>query len=425
MKERNQTMQNIRAPKGTKDVLPSESHKWHYIESVMRETCALYGARELRTPIIEHTELFLRGVGDTTDIVQKEMYTFEDKGGRSITLKPEGTAGMARAFLENNLYSDTQPTKLYYLNSPTFRYEKPQAGRLREHHQFGIETVGAYGPETDAEVITLALSIFERLGVKDLLLHINSIGCPKCRREYNAALREYLKGYLPQMCETCKGRFEKNPMRIIDCKEPGCRQIVKGAPRTIDYLCDDCRAHFEGVKAYLDAAGAEYVIDPDIVRGLDYYTGTVFEVISNRIGAQGAVCAGGRYNGLIEELGGQSIPAVGFGMGMERLLAVMEVNEVKFPVPEGPTVYFAAMGDKPRIKAFELAKKLRDRGVSAEFDHMDRSFKAQFKYANKIGAKYTVALGDEELDRGMVKAKCMADGSEKELPIEALTEYFV
>ena len=417
-------MINIQAPKGTKDVVPSESYKWHYIENTMREMCALYGANELRTPIIEHTELFLRGVGDTTDIVQKEMYTFEDKGGRSITLKPEGTAGMVRAFLENRLFNEPMPQKLYYLNSPTFRYEKPQAGRLREHHQFGIEIVGSYAPETDAEVILLALSLFGKLGVKDLMLHINSIGCPECRKEYNAALKEYLSGYLNEMCETCRARFDKNPMRIIDCKEPRCREIVKNAPRTIDFLCDNCRKHFEGVKSCLDAAGAEYVIDPDIVRGLDYYTGTVFEVISNRIGAQGAVCAGGRYNGLIEELGGPSIPAVGFGMGMERLLAVMETNEVEFPKPPETTVYFAANGDAPRMKAFALAQKLREAGVSAEFDHMERSFKAQFKYANKLGAKFTVALGDEELERGAVKVKCMADGEETEVELDRLAEWF-
>ena len=417
-------MQQIQAPKGTKDVLPSESHKWHYIENTMRELCGLYGAKELRTPIIEHTELFLRGVGDTTDIVQKEMYTFLDKGERSITLKPEGTAGMVRAFLENRLFNEPMPQKLYYLNSPTFRYEKPQAGRLREHHQFGIEVVGSYAPETDAEVILIALTLFKKLGVKDLMLHINSIGCPECRKQYNAALREYLSGYLNEMCETCRGRFDKNPMRIIDCKEPKCREIVKNAPRTIDYLCDSCRSHFEGVKACLEAAGAEYVIDPDIVRGLDYYTGTVFEVISNRIGAQGAVCAGGRYNGLIEELGGQQIPAVGFGMGMERLLSVMASNNVEFPAPPETAVYFAANGEEPRMKAFALAQELRENGVSAEFDHMDRSFKAQFKYANKLGAKYTVAIGDEELERGIVRVKCMADGEETEVRISRLVDYF-
>ena len=417
-------MVNIQAPKGTKDVIPSESYKWHYIENTMRELCALYGANELRTPIIEHTELFLRGVGDTTDIVQKEMYTFEDKGGRSITLKPEGTAGMVRAFLENRLFNEPMPQKLYYLNSPTFRYEKPQAGRLREHHQFGIEVVGSFAPETDAEVILLALLLFKKLGVKDLMLHINSIGCPECRKEYNAALRKYLEGYLGEMCETCRARFDKNPMRIIDCKEPRCKEIVRNAPRTIDYLCDNCKKHFEGVKACLDAAGAEYVLDPDIVRGLDYYTGTVFEVISNRIGAQGAVCAGGRYNGLIEELGGPSIPAVGFGMGMERLLAVMENNEVEFPKPPETTVYFAANGDAPRMKAFALSQKLREAGISAEFDHMERSFKAQFKYANKLGAKYTVAIGDEELNKGAVKVKCTADGTETEVDISKLAEWF-
>ena len=417
-------MQDIQAPKGTKDVIPSESYKWHYIENVMRETCALYGANELRTPIIEHTELFLRGVGDTTDIVQKEMYTFEDKGGRSITLKPEGTAGMVRAFIENRLFNEPMPQKLYYLNSPTFRYEKPQAGRLREHHQFGIEMVGAYGAETDAEVILLALSLLNRLGVGDLTLHINSIGCPECRKDYNRALREYLSGHLEEMCDTCRSRFDKNPMRIIDCKEEKCRQIVKNAPRTIDYLCDDCRKHFEHVKACLDSAGARYIIDPDIVRGLDYYTGTVFEIISTRIGAQGTVCGGGRYNGLIEELGGKEIPAVGFGMGMERLLAVMEANEAEFPKPAPITVYFAAMGDAPRMKAFSLVQELRGKGVSAEFDHMDRSFKAQFKYANKLGALYTVALGDEELEQGRVRVKCMADGSEEEVQLSGLAEYF-
>ncbi len=416
---------NIQAPKGTKDVLPADSHKWHYIEKTIRELCALYGAHELRTPIIEHTELFLRGVGDTTDIVQKEMYTFDDKGGRSITLKPEGTAGMVRAFIENRLFNEPMPQKLYYLNSPTFRYEKPQAGRLREHHQFGIEMVGSFAPETDAEVILLALTLFKKLGVNDLMLHINSIGCPECRKDYNIALREYLSRYIGDMCETCRSRFEKNPMRIIDCKEERCKQIVKNAPRTIDYLCDSCRTHFEGVKACLDAVGANYVIDPDIVRGLDYYTGTVFEVISNRIGAQGAVCAGGRYNGLIEELGGQALPAVGFGLGMERLLAVMEANEAAFPTEERLTVYFAAFGDAARKKAFALTQELREKGVSAEFDHMDRSFKAQFKYANKLDAKYTVAIGDEELERNLVKVKCMADGEEQEVSLSFVCDYFM
>lgn len=416
-------MQIIQALKGTKDVLPSESYKWHYIEDTMRRLCAVFGARELRTPIIEHTELFQRGVGDTTDIVQKEMYTFE-KGDYSITLKPEGTAGMVRAFIENGLFNEPMPQKLFYLNSPTFRYENPQAGRLREHHQFGIEIVGSYAPETDAEVMLLALTLFKKLGVHDLMLHINSIGCPECRREYNAALKEYLRGYLGKMCETCRSRFEKNPMRIIDCKEEGCKEIVKNAPRTLDYLCDDCRRQFESVKACLERAGAQFVVDRDIVRGLDYYTGTVFEVISNRIGAQGAVCAGGRYNGLVEELGGPKIPAVGFGMGMERLLAVMEINEAEFPKPPETVVYFAAMGDKPRREAFALAQQLREKGISAEFDHMDRSFKAQFKYANKLNARFAVAIGDEEVERGVVKVKCMADGSETEVALDKLAGYF-
>ncbi len=417
-------MQQIQAPKGTKDVLPSESYKWHYIENTIRTLCDSFGVSELRTPVIEHTELFLRGVGDTTDIVQKEMYTFMDKGDRSITLKPEGTAGMVRAFLENRLFNEPMPQKLYYLNSPTFRYEKPQAGRYREHHQFGVEFVGSYSAQTDAEVILLAMTLFEKLGIHELSLHINSIGCPNCRKQYNAALHDYLALYIGEMCETCKSRFEKNPMRIIDCKVPQCREIVKNAPRTVDYLCDDCKKQFESVQKSLKDVGVDYVLDPDIVRGLDYYTRTVFEIVSERIGSQGAVCAGGRYNGLIEELGGQPLPAVGFGMGMERLIAVMENNNVMFPQPPRITVYVAAMGDDARAKAFELVQKLRTAGISSEFDHMDRSFKAQFKYANKLQCLYTAVIGDDELSEGAAKVKRMDDGTEIMVPFDMLVQHF-
>ncbi len=417
-------MQQIQAPKGTKDIIPSESHKWHYIEDEIRKQCELFGASEVRTPIIEHTELFLRGVGDTTDIVQKEMYTFLDKGGRSITLKPEGTAGIVRAFLENRLFNEPMPQKLYYLYSPTFRYEKPQAGRYREHHQFGVEFIGSYSPKTDAEVIILAMTLFKKLGITQLGLHINSIGCPVCRKAYNAALHDYFMGYADDMCQTCRTRLDTNPMRIIDCKVPQCKEIAKHAPRTVDYLCDDCKEHFEGVKRCLEATGVEYKVDPDIVRGLDYYTGTVFEVVSDRIGAQGTVCGGGRYNGLIEELGGQSLPAVGFGMGMERLIAVMENNEVNFPAPPSVTVYVAAMGEAARLKAFALVQELRSKGISAEFDHMDRSLKAQLKYANKLGSVYTTVLGDDELTAGSVRVKCMADGTEEAVELDRLADYF-
>ena len=414
----------IQAPKGTKDVLPSESYKWQYVENEIRKLCRSYGVYELRTPVIEHTELFARGVGDTTDIVQKEMYTFKDKGDRSITLKPEGTAGMARAFLENRLFNEAMPQKMYYLNAPVFRYEKPQAGRLREHHQFGVEFFGSPSYETDAEVIILALTLLKRLGIGELTLRINSIGCSKCRAEYNRALYEYLSKHIDDMCATCKSRLERNPMRIIDCKEERCKEICKGAPRTIDYLCDDCRAHFEGLKRCLNAANVDYIVDTDIVRGLDYYTGTVFEIVSNRIGSQGTVCGGGRYNNLIEELGGPSIPAVGFGLGLERLLMVMENNHAFIPQPSPVTVYFAAMGEQPRLVAFDIVRRLREHDIYAEFDHMDRSIKAQFKYANKLGAEYTAVIGEDELNKGVAKVKSMKEGVETEVALSEIIEYF-
>ena len=414
----------IQAPKGTKDVLPSESYKWQYVENEIRKLCRSYGVYELRTPVIEHTELFARGVGDTTDIVQKEMYTFKDKGDRSITLKPEGTAGMVRAFLENRLFNEAMPQKMFYLNAPVFRYEKPQAGRLREHHQFGVEFFGSPSYETDAEVIILALTLLKRLGIGELTLRINSIGCSKCRAEYNRALYEYLSKHIDDMCATCKSRLERNPMRIIDCKEERCKEICKGAPRTIDYLCDDCRAHFEGLKRCLNAANVDYIVDTDIVRGLDYYTGTVFEIVSNRIGSQGTVCGGGRYNNLIEELGGPSIPAVGFGLGLERLLMVMENNHAFIPQRSPVKVYFAAMGEQPRLVAFDIVRRLREHDIYAEFDHMDRSIKAQFKYANKLGAEYTAVIGEDELNKGVAKVKSMKEGVETEVALSEIIEYF-
>lgn len=414
----------IQAPKGTKDILPSESYKWQYIENEIRKLCYCYGVNELRTPVIEHTELFARGVGDTTDIVQKEMYTFKDKGDRSITLKPEGTAGMVRAFLENRLFNEAMPQKMYYLNAPVFRYEKPQAGRLREHHQFGVEFFGSNAFETDAEVISLALTLFKRLGIRELTLKINSIGCSKCRGEYNKALFAYLNQHVDEMCSTCKSRLERNPMRILDCKEERCKQISKSAPRTIDYLCDDCREHFEGLKHCLDSANIDYVIDTDIVRGLDYYTGTVFEIVSNRIGSQGTVCGGGRYNNLIEELGGSSIPAVGFGLGLERLLLVMENNNCLIPQPNPIKVYFAAIGDEPRIKAFNIVCQLREHNIFAEFDHMDRSLKAQLKYANKLNAEYTAVIGENEIENGVAKIKSMKEGIESEVKLTDIIDYF-
>lgn len=416
----------IQAPKGTKDVTPKESRNWQYIEALAREICECYGFSEVRTPVIEHTELFLRGVGGTTDIVQKEMYTFDDRSGRSITLKPEGTAGAARMFLENGLFNDAQPTKMYYLNCPVFRYDKPQAGRLREHHQFGVEVYGAQRASADAECIRLALNLLERVGVRGLSLRINSIGCPACRPAYNDALREYLRGRYDELCEVCKGRFEKNPLRILDCKEERCQAVCAGAPTILDYLCEDCERHFEELKGCLSGVGVSFEVDPFIVRGLDYYTKTVFEIVAACEGYQGTVCGGGRYDGLMEELGGPKLPGVGFGMGMERLLLVAGLSGAQFPEPKRIAVYIAALGEAARTAGFALADSLRGQGILTEFDHVGRSFKAQFKYADKLGVRYVAILGEDELAQGGVKLKDMDAGEERFVPFAevaaALTE---
>jgi len=412
----------INIPKGTKDVLPQESYKWHYIEETVRTVAKDFSVNEIRTPTFEHTELFLRGVGDTTDIVNKEMYTFEDKGGRSITLKPEGTAGVARAFIENSLYGAAQPTKMYYI-TPVFRYEKPQAGRLREHHQFGIEYYGAESASADVEVILLAKTIFDRLGVGKLKLNINSIGCPECRKKYNTALREYLGTKLDVMCETCRERFDKNPLRILDCKEEKCKAVTDGAPSVIDYLCDDCSAHHEHVCAQLTACGVDFVINPRIVRGLDYYTRTVFEFVSENIGAQGTVCGGGRYNGLVEQVGGKPCPAVGFGMGIERLIMVLESLELNVGKPYTPDVYIAPLCDKAREITPSIALKLRAAGIVTDYDIMDRGFKPQLKYANKINTKYLVIIGDDEIACGKATVKDMESGQQRSADIGALADH--
>ncbi len=411
----------ISIPKGTKDVLPSESYKWHYIENTVREVARLFGANEVRTPTFEHTELFLRGVGDTTDIVNKEMYTFEDKGNRSITLKPEGTAGVARAYIENSLFNAPQPTKMYYI-TPVFRYERPQAGRLREHHQFGVEFYGSYSPQADVEVMSLAKSIFAKLGVKDLQLNINSIGCKSCRKDYNKALREYFSSKIDGMCATCKERLDKNPLRILDCKEEKCKAIVKDAPSTIDYLCEDCKSHHESVRKGLTSIGLEYTVNPRIVRGLDYYARTVFEFISTGIGAQGTVCGGGRYNDLVEQVGGKPTPAVGFGMGIERLIMVLESLGLPIGEPYAPTVYIAPMCDKARDVALTIANDLRAKGISSEFDVMDRSFKAQMKYADKLSADFVIIIGEDELKANKLAVKNMKTGEQVEINSQSLFE---
>jgi len=412
----------INIPKGTKDILPSDSYKWQYVESVAREVARKFNLKEIRTPTFEHTELFQRGVGDTTDIVTKEMYTFKDKGDRSITLKPEGTAGAARSFIENGLTNGVLPAKLYYI-TPAFRYERPQAGRLREFHQFGLEIFGASGAETDAEAIIMADTLLKKLGLQ-VKLYINSIGCPTCRATFNKALKDFFKPHLDKLCFDCKNRYEKNPLRLLDCKEEECKKINESAPSILQYLCSDCNAHFEALKEYLALAGVEYEINPRIVRGLDYYTRSVFEFVSTAIGAQGTVCGGGRYDGLIEELGGKPMPAVGFAAGIERLLMVMEQTGVEIPEEEKPLVYLAGMDAECRKKAFELAMALRGKGVYAEIDHMERSVKAQFKYADKIGAKYVAVIGGNELAEGKANVKRMATGESESVAFEEMTEYF-
>ena len=412
----------ISIPKGTKDVLPADAYQWHFVENTARRIAALYNLKEIRTPVFEHTELFLRGVGDTTDIVNKEMYTFLDKGERSITLKPEGTAGVVRSFIENGLAGGVMPLKMYYI-TPVFRYERPQAGRLREHHQFGVEIFGGKGPETDAEVILLARDYIAALGVENVELNLNSIGCKHCRPKFNEALREYLRPHLPQMCPTCNARFEKNPLRILDCKEERCAEINAGAPKTVDFLCDECREHFEKLKEILSACGVAYKLNPKLVRGLDYYSKTVFEFVSTDIGAQGTVLGGGRYDTLIENLGGPSVPAVGFGSGIERMLLVLENTGKRIPEEAPLGVYAAGLDEEGRKAAFALADKLRKEGISAEFDHAERSVKAQFKYAGKAGARFVVVIGSNELASGAYTVKDMADSSSVTVKAEEAVAY--
>ena len=413
----------INLPKGTKDVLPQDSYKWQFIERTASAVAELFGASEVRTPTFEHTELFLRGVGETTDIVNKEMYTFTDKGGRSMTLKPEGTAGVARAFVENGLISSALPVKLYYLTQ-CFRYERPQAGRLREFHQFGVEMLGSYDPNIDAEAIIMVKTLLDKLGVKGIKLYVNSIGCKECRKNYESALKEYLKDNLNNLCPLCQDRYNKNPLRILDCKNEDCKKITASAPKILDYLCDDCKEHFAKVCMLLDIAGIEYGIDANIVRGLDYYTKTVFEFVSENIGAQGTVCGGGRYDGLVSEIGGSDVPGVGFAIGIERLLLLMENTGVNIPARKGVKVYFAPMGGAEKEKAFALAGLLRAKGVICELDHMDRGIKAQFKYADKIGAEYVAVIGSDEMASGVVKLKKMSDGAETVVEFGKIAEYF-
>ena len=410
--------------KGTEDVLPKQSYRWQFIEKIMREESKVYGFKEIRTPVFEHTELFARGVGQTTDVVQKEMYTFTTKGGESVTLRPEGTAGAARAVLEHALDNEGLPIKASYFVS-CYRYEKPQAGRLREFHQFGLEEYGTQSPAADAELICAAQSVLDRLGLDQIHLELNSIGCPECRAKYNQALREYFGQFKDRLCDTCLSRLEKNPMRLLDCKSPQDQELAKDAPKITDYLCEECENHFSEVKRYLDSAGVEYTVNPKIVRGLDYYTKTVFEFVTDCIGAQGTVCGGGRYDGLIEELGGKHMPSLGFAMGLERLLMVMDAQGITIPDDDKCALYIATMGDDAKVKAFELLRRVRECGLIAETDVVGRGLRAQMKYADKIGAKYSLVLGDNELSDNKAKVKNMETGEQTELALdESFAEKF-
>lgn len=406
-------------PKGTKDMLPKDAYKWHFIEKKFDSICEKFGYKEIRTPNFEHTELFQRGIGDTTDVVQKEMYNFKDHGDRDITLKPEGTAGVVRSFVENNIYADAQPTKLYY-DTACYRYEKPQAGRFREFHQFGVECFGSNNMVSDAEIISLAHQFFSDLGINDLSLEINSVGCPNCRKNHREALKNYLRPHFDELCETCKSRFDKNPMRIIDCKSKEDQLIVKDAPMMLDFLCDDCKNAFEELKKNLDALGIKYTVNPRIVRGLDYYTKTAFEFITDKLGAQAAVCAGGRYDNLVEEIGGPKTPGVGFGLGKERLLLLLDAYGISIPNDNESDLFIATMGEDAKLFGLKLMKDLRENGLKVQMDDMQRNFKGQFKMADRINAKFTIVIGDDELSKNLVTLKNMQSGEQKEIKISEI-----
>lgn len=412
----------MQALKGTHDILPEEVYKWDYMEGVIRDVCARYGYKEIRTPIIEATELFQRGIGDTTDVVTKEMYTFTDRGNRSVTLRPENTASAVRAYLEHKMYGDQQVHKMFYIGS-MFRYDRPQAGRYREFHQFGLEVLGASSPLADAEVIAMACEIFHRLGLKDLDLHLNSIGDKNCRPAYRQKLIEFFEGKKDQLCDDCRERLYKNPLRILDCKEEGCKKASIGAPEITDYLCDDCHKKFEAVKHYLDGLGISYTVDPRLVRGLDYYTNTAFEIQYPPLGAQSAVCGGGRYDGLVEEIGGPSTPGIGFAIGLERLLLALEMQNL-IPVPKAQKrVYIAALGEDAVAEGFKIQEELRGLGVLTDMDLQGRSLKGQMKQAGKLDSQFTVIIGSNELEKGAAAVKNMADGTQKDIPFAEAAGY--
>lgn len=404
------------APRGTKDIMPADVKAWRYLEETMRKICAQYGYKEIRTPVFEHTELFLRGIGETTDVVEKEMYTFNDRGNRSITLRPENTASAVRAYIEHKLYAEPAPTKLFYIG-PMFRYDRPQAGRYRQFHQFGIEALGVQGPNIDAEIILLAVQILQSLGLKDLKLKINSVGCPKCRPLHREKLQEFFKPHFDELCKDCQSRYDRNPLRLLDCKNPHCQELGAGAPSLEECLCDECREHFEGLKQLLTAAGIEYEVDHNLVRGLDYYTKTAFEIQYKPLGAQSAVCGGGRYDGLIEEVGGPATPGIGFAMGMERVLLALESQNLLPDVQEAMDVFAVCPNQEYFPIVFKTVIDLRRAGLKAEFDFQGRSMKAQMKQANRVNAKYVLIFGEDEFARGQVVLRNMSTSEQKEIAI--------
>lgn len=409
------------APRGTKDILPDTVGDWLYVENKIRSLCQRFGYQEIRTPMFEHTELFQRGIGEGTDVVDKEMYTFQDRGDRSITLRPENTASAVRAYLQNKLYSDNALTKLFYIGS-MFRYDRPQAGRMREFHQFGVEAIGEINPAVDAEIILLAMKLLEGLGLKDLELYINSVGCPKCRSKYRKMLQDFFRDKLEDLCEDCQSRFERSPMRILDCKRDSDKPYMAEAPRITDCLCDECSEHFNRLQKYLTKAGVRFSIDPRLVRGLDYYTKTAFEIKYPPLGAQSAVAGGGRYDGLIEEMGGNPTPAVGFATGLERVLLALEKQGLLPDKKNDVDVYVVALGERAQEEAFKLVMDLRDAGLNAAVDYAGRSMKAQMKQANKLNARYAAIMGDDELADGVVVLRDMAGSEQEKLPVNELVD---
>ncbi|MCE5315472.1 MAG: histidine--tRNA ligase [Armatimonadota bacterium] len=409
------------APRGTRDILPDETPRWQYVESKFRENCGLYGYREIRTPTFEHTELFTRNLGEATDVVSKEMYTFEDRGGRSITLRPEGTAPTVRAYVQHNLGAALPVNKAYYIGR-IFRYERPQAGRYREHTQLGIEAFGSIDPAIDAEIISMAAQFFKSIGIEKFELKLNSIGCPNCRPIYREALLQFAKDRVDKLCESCVSRYEQNPMRMLDCKNPDCKAVLADAPRLPDHLCDECAEHFAKVKGYLTALGIDYTLDPNLVRGFDYYTKTAFEFVSGELGAQNAIGGGGRYDNMVHEIGGQSTPAMGFGLGLDRLMLTLDAMGINLPIDANTTAFIASMGSDAHDAAVKLLAQFRQQGISADMDYTGRSLKAQMKIADKLGSKYVIILGEDEVAKQTATVRCMATSDQKSVPFAELAE---